>query len=202
MQFTPTGLEGSWLIEPAPHRDRRGTFTRTFCADAFRRHGLEAHFPQQSIAVTAKCGTLRGLHLQRSPHEEVKLVRCVAGAVYNVIVDLRAASRTFGAWRGYELTASNGHQIYVPKGFAQGCQSVTDDASVLYLISEPYVAEMQTGVRYDDPALAITWPLPVTEILERDRNWPGLERWPRVSRSGLRIGNYETGGIETVGSTA
>lgn len=200
MHFKPTGLDGAWLIQPTPHRDERGSFTRTFCVDEFQRHGLHTGFPQHSIAVTARRGTLRGLHLQVPPHEEIKLIRCVAGAVYSVIVDVRPGSATFGHWRGFELSLANGHELYVPKGFAVGCLSLADDAAVLYLISEPFVDGRQTGLRYNDPALAIDWPLPVASILARDRNWPSLKQFRSPSGANRRPRLHQPNGREPVGS--
>ncbi|MEZ5857063.1 MAG: dTDP-4-dehydrorhamnose 3,5-epimerase [Hyphomicrobiaceae bacterium] len=175
MIFKPLSLTGAWLIEPEPYRDDRGTFARTFCAEEFAANGLAITFPQHSLALTKARGTMRGMHFQRQPHAEIKLVRCVAGAVYDVIIDLRPKSATYGRWLGFELTQANGHQIYVPEGFAHGCQTLTDDASVQYLISKPYAPEAASGVRYNDPAFAITWPLPVTAISDRDAAWPLLK---------------------------
>lgn len=174
MHFRTTGLDGAWLIESTPHRDDRGSFARTFCTEEFAAHGLETHFPQHSVSVSKRCGTLRGLHYQSPPHDEVKLVRCIAGAIFDVIVDLRPASPTYRRWLGLELSAANGHQLYIPKGFAHGHQTLADEASVFYLISSPYVPAAAAGVRHDDPALAIQWPLPPSVISERDRTWPLL----------------------------
>lgn len=114
------------------------------------------------------------MHFQRTPHEEVKLVRCIAGAIYDVIVDLRPKQPTFLHWRGFELSAGNGHQLYVPRGFAHGFQTLVDEAAVQYLISTPYAPDAASGVRFDDPRLAIAWPLPVAVLSERDRSWPDI----------------------------
>jgi dTDP-4-dehydrorhamnose 3,5-epimerase len=174
MRFEALSLEGAWLVSPEPFVDARGSFARSFCRDEFRSNGLATDFPQHSLAQTRQQGTVRGLHFQRAPHTEVKLVRCVAGAMYDVIVDLRPQSPTYRKWVGVELSAANGRAIYVPKGFAHGCQTLTNDVTVLYLISEPYVPEAADGVRHDDPALGITWPLPVGQISDRDLSWPWL----------------------------
>jgi dTDP-4-dehydrorhamnose 3,5-epimerase len=174
MLFEALPLEGAWIVAPQPHSDERGSFTRTFCGLEFRAHGLNAEFVQHSIAQTYRKGTMRGLHFQREPHAEVKLVRCIAGAVYDVIVDLRPGSLTFLRWVGVELSAENGRAIYVPKGFAHGCQTLTDDVAVQYLISEPYAPEAAHGIRYDDPAIGARWPLPVSMISQRDQEWPPL----------------------------
>lgn len=174
MIFRPTGLPGAVLIEPEPVRDDRGSFMRAFCVDEFARNGLATTFPQHSISTTRRAGTVRGLHFQRPPHAEVKLVRCIAGAVHDVIVDLRQGSPTYARWQAFELTADNGHQLYVPEGFAHGHQTLTDDAALLYLISAPYAPEAADGVRFDDPRLSIFWPRPVSVISERDRAWPAL----------------------------
>jgi dTDP-4-dehydrorhamnose 3,5-epimerase len=174
MHFKPLALAGAWLIEPTPHGDERGAFARTFCTQEFAAHGLETAFAQHSQSTSHRRGTLRGVHFQLAPHEEVKVVRCTAGAIYDVIVDLRPASPTYKRWQGLELTAESGHQVYVPKGFAHGHMTLSDAAAVHYLISVPYAPGASAGVRYDDPALAIIWPLAPTVISERDRTWPLL----------------------------
>ncbi len=174
MIFKPLKLTGAWLIEPEPFKDERGTFSRTFCAQEFAKHGLVTDFPQHSFATTNKCGTVRGMHFQQAPHGEVKLVRCAAGAIYDVIVDLRPGSVTYRQWLGVELTQANGHQIYVPEGFAHGCQTLADNSSVQYLISTPYAPHAASGVRYNDPAIGVEWPLPVAALSARDEQWPDL----------------------------
>jgi dTDP-4-dehydrorhamnose 3,5-epimerase len=172
MQFCPAALNGAWLIELDPVQDERGFFARTFCAREFAAHGLETEFPQHSTSYSAVRGTVRGLHFQREPHSEAKLVRCLRGEIWDVIVDLRPDSPTFRRWEGVTLSAGNRRQIYVPKGFAHGFQTLTDEVEVSYLISAYYVPESASGVRFDDPVFAISWPLPVTVISDRDRSWP------------------------------
>ena len=174
MRFLETKLDGAWLIEPEPIRDSRGYFARTFCVRDFDERGLESRFVQHSRSFSATKGTLRGLHFQTPPHEEVKLVSCVSGAVYDVIVDMRPNSPTYRKWQGFELSADNKRQLYVPAGFAHGFQTLTDDAELNYLISAFYEPAASTGISYDDPALGVTWPLPVSVISDRDRSWGPL----------------------------
>lgn len=174
MRFLETSLDGVWLIEPEPIRDTRGYFARTFCMRDFEERGLESRFVQHSRSFSAKKGTLRGLHFQTAPHTEVKLVSCVAGAIYDVIVDLRPDSPTHLKWEGFELSADNKRQLYVPAGFAHGFQTLTDDAELNYLISAFYEPAASTGISYDDPALGVKWPLPVSVISDRDKSWQPL----------------------------
>ncbi len=174
MQFHRTMLGGVWIIHLEPARDSRGFFTRTFCVSEFGVYGLETSYPQHSISFSVRKGTLRGMHFQREPHSEAKLVRCVNGAIWDVIIDIRPDSPTYRQWQGFELSSRNGHQLYIPKGLAHGFQTLSDDVEVNYLISEPYAPHSATGIRYDDPAFAIKWPLPVTEISEKDLKWPNF----------------------------
>lgn len=171
MRFYPTKVHGAWLVHLEPVCDNRGYFARTFCVDEFAVHHLETSFPQHSFAHTAKKGTLRGMHFQREPHDEVKVVRCVRGSIWDVIIDIRPGSPTYLRWQEFELSSGNSHQLYVPAGFAHGYQTLCDDVEVNYLISTRYVPQSASGIRYDDPAFAITWPLPVTEISEKDLNY-------------------------------
>jgi dTDP-4-dehydrorhamnose 3,5-epimerase len=172
MRFSETELCGAWLIEPTPARDERGFFARTFCVKEFKEHGLATRFVQHNGSQSATRGTLRGMHFQRAPHSEVKVVTCLKGAIWDVIIDLRPQSPTYRQWRGFELTAANRRQLYVPKGFAHGFQTLCDDVEVGYLISAFYAPAAASGVRHDDPAFAIDWPLPVSAISEKDRTWP------------------------------
>jgi dTDP-4-dehydrorhamnose 3,5-epimerase len=168
--FTETGLPGAWLVEPEPIADERGFFARTFDADAFAERGMRAAFPQCSVSYNARAGTLRGLHFQAAPHAEAKLVRCTAGAIFDVIVDLREGSPTRGRWTGVELSAENRRALYVPEGFAHGFQTLADASEVLYQISAPYVPDAARGVRWDDTAFGITWPPAGARVMsERDR---------------------------------
>jgi dTDP-4-dehydrorhamnose 3,5-epimerase len=174
MKFTPTKFQGVFIIDLEPNEDSRGFFARTFCIREFENHGLVATFVQCSLSLTRKQGALRGLHYQRPPSTEVKLVRCTAGALYDVIVDLRPESATLHQHLGIELTAKNRRAVYVPGLFAHGFQTLESDTEVFYQISEYYTPEASTGVRYNDPRLGIRWPLPVTELSERDANLPLL----------------------------
>jgi dTDP-4-dehydrorhamnose 3,5-epimerase len=172
MRFEAIGLDGAWLIHPEPMKDDRGFFARTFCVNEFGDHGLETNFPQHSISCSLRKGTVRGMHFQKMPHEEVKLVRCLTGSIWDVIIDLRPASPTFRKWQGFELTGENGLQLYIPKGFAHGFQTLADDTRVNYLISEFHAPEAASGVRYNDPAFDVAWPLPAMVISEKDLRWP------------------------------
>lgn len=176
MRFTQTTLPGAWVIEPEAFRDERGSFARIFCAREFGEHGLESEFVQHSLSGNTHAGTLRGMHFQSAPHAEAKVVSCLKGAIYDVIVDLRPESPTFCRWEGFELTAENQQRLYVPKGFAHGFQTLLDDCQVLYLISAFYTPDAAGGVMYDDPAFGISWPLPVTTISGKDLRWPAFAR--------------------------
>ena len=174
MLFQPTNLKDAWLVLLEPAHDNRGFFARTFCVDEFAAHGLETSYPQHSISMSSRRGTVRGMHYQREPHSEVKLVRCLKGAIWDVIIDIRKDSSTYRRWQAFELSGSNNRQIYIPKGFAHGFQTLSDEVEVSYLISEPYVPESASGIRHDDPTFHIAWPLPVIAISERDLRWPNF----------------------------
>jgi len=176
MQFDPTMLRDAYLARLEPARDSRGFFARTFCVEEFADRGLETNYPQHSISFSARRGTLRGMHYQRDPHSEAKLVRCTKGAILDVIIDIRPDSPTYCRWQGFELSGANGHQLYIPKGFAHGFQTLSDDTEVNYLISAPYKPELACGIRYNDPAFGISWPLSVTEISEKDLEWPDFSK--------------------------
>ena len=180
MQFEPTGLDGAWLIRLDPMRDSRGFFARTFCVKEFGTRALETRFPQHSMSCSDQKGTLRGMHFQRAPHAEVKLLRCLSGSIWDVIIDLRPGSPTFRQWRGFELSGANQDQLYIPKGFAHGFQTLSDNAQVNYLISEFHAPVAASGIRYDDPSFGIVWPLPITAIADKDLNWPEFQ--PEVRR--------------------
>jgi len=176
MQFQLTDLKDARLVLLEPARDDRGFFARTFCVDEFSAHGLEISYPQHSISLSSRRGTVRGMHYQRTPHGEVKLVRCLKGAIWDVIIDIRKDSPTYCRWQAFELSGSNHRQLYIPKGFAHGFQTLSDDVVVNYLISEPYVPGAAGGIRHDDSVFNIAWPLPVSAISEKDRRWPDFER--------------------------
>jgi dTDP-4-dehydrorhamnose 3,5-epimerase len=174
MQFDRTIFPDAWLIRLEPARDGRGFFARTFCAEEFAAHRLATDFPQHSVSFSARMGTLRGMHYQSEPNSEVKVVRCIRGKIWDVIVDIRPASDTYGRWQGFELSDNNNHQLYIPKGFAHGFQTLGENVEVSYLISEPYVPGGARGIRHDDPDVGIAWPMPVTAISEKDTLWPEL----------------------------
>jgi dTDP-4-dehydrorhamnose 3,5-epimerase len=175
MIFTATGVEGVWVIEPERHEDERGFFARTWDAVEFQSRGLSADLSQCSVSYNCRRGTLRGLHYQEAPHAEVKLVRCTAGAIFDVAVDLRPDSPSFTRWFGAELTAENRTALYVPEGCAHGFLTLTDGAEVTYQISTPYVPNAGRGVRFDDPAFGVDWPGDVVVVNERDRSYPDFE---------------------------
>jgi len=177
MIFEPSHLSGAWLIQLEPRRDERGLFCRTWCDREFSAHSLNTCWPQANTTRTFRAGTIRGLHWQAEPHPEIKLVRCSAGAIWDVIVDIRPESPSFGRWAGFELTAENFRQVYVPAGFAHGFQALTDQAEVSYLMSEFYFPEQSRGCRWDDEQLNIRWPLPPENLSERDRHLP---RWSEL----------------------
>jgi dTDP-4-dehydrorhamnose 3,5-epimerase len=175
LRFLETALYGAFIIELEEQRDARGLFARTFCSREFEAHGLDPVVAQCNLSITFRRGTLRGMHYQAEPAGEAKLVRCVAGSIHDVMIDLRPNSPTFRQHVAAELSGENGRALYIPKGFAHGFQSLSDNAMVLYQMSECYSPELARGVRYNDPAFDIMWPLPVSEIAERDANWPLLE---------------------------
>lgn len=168
MQFLETPLAGAVLIKSESHSDERGSFYRSFCQQEFMAHGLPGVFVQCNISRNRLRGTLRGMHFQNAPKPEGKLVRCVRGAAYDVIIDLRPKSSTFCQWYGAELTESNADALYVPPGFAHGFITMADDTDILYQMTEFYAPELANGVRWNDPAFGIKWPLPVTTISDKD----------------------------------
>ena len=172
MNVLPTPLAGSYIIELSPFSDSRGWFARTYCKDEFLRIGHTKEWVQLNHSVTFKIGTIRGMHYQIMPYREVKMVRCIAGAVYDVIIDLREGSSTFLNSFGTELSAQNKKMLYIPEGFAHGFQTLTDDCELIYHHTELYTPGAEAGIKYDEPLVNIQWPLPVTEISERDKNHP------------------------------
>lgn len=175
MQFTRTRLEGVWIIDPSPHNDDRGRFMRAWCMRELEQHGIRFLPVQANMQFNPRRGTVRGLHLQIAPAVEAKLVRCTRGAVFDVAVDLRPESSSFGEWCSVELTAENGRMLYVTEGCAHGFQSLEDDTEVMYLTSAFYAPEACRGARFDDPAFGVRWPMPVTAISDQDRSWPLLQ---------------------------
>jgi dTDP-4-dehydrorhamnose 3,5-epimerase len=174
MHFTETPIRDLWIVEPERIEDHRGSFARTFCSDEFARRGLPHRFVQNSMSLSTRKHTLRGLHFQKHPHGETKIVSCVRGAIWDVAVDLRPGSPTYLAWVSTVLSQENGAQFLIPEGFAHGFLSLTDDVAVTYMISVPQAPGSAGGLRYDDPAIGIDWPAPPTVLSLRDANWPLL----------------------------
>jgi dTDP-4-dehydrorhamnose 3,5-epimerase len=181
MRFGPTSIPGVVLVEPELLEDERGFFARCFCAEEFAARGMDPRIVQCSVSFTQQRGAVRGLHYQRAPHGETKLVRCTAGGLWDVVVDLRPASSTFGRHYGVELSAANRRMLYVPEGVAHGFQTLIDGTEVFYQMSVPHAPDAAAGVRWDDPAFAINWPLAVTVISARDRSYPDFR--PEALRS-------------------
>jgi dTDP-4-dehydrorhamnose 3,5-epimerase len=171
MNFTETPLKGSFTIEPEPFTDSRGWFARTYCKNDFEKEiGHNKEWVQLNHSATFNKGTIRGMHYQLPPFSEIKLVRCIAGIVYDIIIDLRKESPTYLKWFGAELSAENKRMMYIPEGFAHGFQTLSDDCELIYHHSAFYVPNLESGIKYNDPSININWPLPVTEISQRDQN--------------------------------
>ena len=175
VKFTPLPLVGAHLIHLEKRGDDRGFFARFFCEEEFARQGLLAQFKQINNSLSVKQGTLRGMHYQLPPAAEVKVVRCIQGALFDVILDLRPHSPTFGKWCGETLSAVNRAMMYVPEGFAHGFVTLEPDTEVIYLVSAAYAPAAERGIRYDDPKFGIRWPVTPMELSEKDRKWPAYE---------------------------
>lgn len=175
MNLSPTELPGVFLVEPELLTDDRGAFARTFCVDEFASAGIDFEVVQANISFNKYSGTLRGMHFQQAPHAEAKVVRCTSGALYDVVVDLRPDSSTYCQWISAELNADNRKALFIPEGCAHGFQTLLDNTEVDYLMSGRYVPEAASGVRFDDPAFGIEWPLPVSSVSDRDRHWPDFD---------------------------
>lgn len=171
MIFTETKLPGAFIVELETRGDERGFFARAWCKKEFAEQGINLDWVQANLAHTKQGGTLRGLHYQIAPYEEAKLMRCIRGAIYDVIVDLRPGSPTYKQWLGVELTADNRKALYIPEGFAHGYQTLVDDTEVFYLVSQFYTPGSEQGIRYNDPAFGIEWPLEVQVISDKDKSW-------------------------------
>jgi dTDP-4-dehydrorhamnose 3,5-epimerase len=172
MKVTPAALSGAFILDLEPHADERGFFARSFCVDELAAAGLNPRVVQMNVSFNTRAGTLRGLHIQKDPHGETKIVRCTRGRIFDVIVDVRAGSPTRGRWCSLELDEENRRALYVPTGFAHGFQTLSDGAEVLYLMGSTYVKEAAGGFRYDDPAFGIAWPRPPAVISQRDLDYP------------------------------
>jgi dTDP-4-dehydrorhamnose 3,5-epimerase len=176
MIFTETALKGVFLIDPAPVRDERGMFVRTWCQREFEAHEIAATWVQSSVSVNTHRGTMRGLHYQVAPHEEVKLVRCTAGAIYDVVVDLRPSSVTFCRYVGVTLSAANRRAVCIPKNCAHGFLTLENNSEVTYSMSEFHMPDSARGFRWDDPTFKIEWPAPISVISQKDRAWPTFQK--------------------------
>lgn len=176
MIFTETKLKGAFIIDVEPREDERGFFARSWCADEFRRHGLNSRLVQCNISFNNKRGTLRGIHYQAAPFPEAKLVRCTMGAIYDVIIDLRADSPTFKQWISVELTAENRRALYIPEDFAHGFQTLIDHTEVFYQMSEFYHPECARGLRWDDLAFGIEWPFAPWIISQQDAGYADFSK--------------------------
>jgi dTDP-4-dehydrorhamnose 3,5-epimerase len=175
MIFTETELKGAYIIDLERREDDRGFFARTWCQNEFEAHGLVARIVQANTSYNKLKGTLRGMHYQRAPYAETKLVRAVRGAIVDVIVDLRPDSPTYKRWIGVELTADNRRALFVPEGFAHGFQTLEDNTDVSYQVSAFYTPGAEGGARYNDPSFDIQWPLPISVISDKDATWPDFE---------------------------
>jgi dTDP-4-dehydrorhamnose 3,5-epimerase len=176
MIFSEIALQGAYLLELEPAVDQRGSFARVFDRHLFIERGLIGDFVQNSISENQRGATLRGMHYQAAPAAEAKLVQCIRGALFDVIIDLRPESATYCRWFGVELSAANRRLLYVPKGFAHGFQTLLDDTAVYYMISEAYAPQYARGVRWNDPAFGIKWPFAEPIIAEKDRLLPDYKR--------------------------
>jgi dTDP-4-dehydrorhamnose 3,5-epimerase len=194
MQFTETKVSGAYQLDIELMADERGFFARAWCAREFAAHGAVNSLSQISLAFTHRRGTLRGLHFQAPPFEEAKLVRCVRGAAYVVALDLRPDSPTYLHWQGLELTADNRRALYVPPGCAQGYQTLVDQTELLYQMSQFYAPASARGVRYDDPAFGIEWPLDIAMLSKTDGSWPPYQ--PHASRHGSETAAAHRLGID------
>lgn len=172
MIFTELPLAGAFVIDLEPRRDDRGFFARAFCVKEFEQHGLETGIVQANLSQNERRGTVRGMHYQRAPHAEVKIVRCVSGAVFDAIIDLRPESPTHLRWTAVELTRDNRRMLYVPEGFAHGYQALEDDSEVLYLVTHFYSPEHEAAVRWNDPRFGIAWPIPDVILSPKDAAHP------------------------------
>lgn len=184
MIFVNTKLPGAYLIEIERLADHRGFFGRSWCQKEFENHGLTSEVVQANISFNKKMGTLRGMHYQVAPYEEAKLVRCTRGAIYDVMIDLRPGSETFRQWIGVELAANEYRMLYIPEGCAHGFQTLEDNSEVIYQVTQFYTPGAERGVRYDDPAFGIKWPVPVIIVSDKDKSWPDFFLQKRMEESG------------------
>ncbi|HTC46993.1 MAG TPA: dTDP-4-dehydrorhamnose 3,5-epimerase [Candidatus Aquilonibacter sp.] len=172
MRFTQIEIAGAKVIDPTPHEDDRGRFFRAWCTQEFAEQGINFEPVQANMGFSTRKGTVRGIHYQVAPALEAKLVRCTRGAMFDVVLDVRPDSKTYGKWYGVELTADNGRMLFLPEGCAHGYQTLEDRTEMYYMASHIYTPGSARGVRFDDPAFQILWPLAVSVISEQDSNWP------------------------------
>jgi dTDP-4-dehydrorhamnose 3,5-epimerase len=175
MIFEKTPLEGAWVISLDPIGDERGFFARAFCCREFEEHGLNPAVVQVNTSYNKDVGTLRGLHYQTDPAPETKMVRCIKGSLYDVIVDMRPESPTYRQYFGVELTPENGKMLYVPGNVAHGFLTLQPDTQIYYMVGEYYTPDCERGIRHDDPAIGIDWPGPIHIVSDKDKNWPLLD---------------------------
>jgi len=178
MKFSEASLPGVWIIDPQLREDERGFLARTYCENEFAAHKLNTYWPQCNLTLTRKRGMIRGLHYQAEPKPEIKLIRCAAGAVFDVLVDVRRSSPAFGRWEAFELTAQNRRLLYVPGGIAHGFQCLTDNCELFYQMSEFYVPDLARGLRWNDSQIGIRWPIDEAKLSERDQALPLLSSLP------------------------
>ena len=175
MKFHPTSLPGLWLIDLERREDERGFLARSFCEHEFAALGLNTRWPQCNLTLTKLRGAIRGMHFQAAPKPEIKLIRCAAGKIFDVVLDVRRDSPTFGKWEGFELSAQNHRQLYVPSGFAHGFQCLDDNSEVFYQMSEFFAPDLARGIRWDDPFFHVRWPQPPTLLSLKDRQFPDFD---------------------------
>ena len=190
MQFEETSLKGAYLIIPDPHIDERGLFARTWCQKEFKQHNLNPNIVQCNTSWNSNLGTLRGMHFQKSPNQEAKVVRCTSGSIFDVIIDLREDSPTYKQWEGFELDALNRNGLYIPEGLAHGFITLKDNSEVFYQMSHFYHPDSSAGVRWNDPAFEVSWPIEPLVISDKDADYPDLPpvfaspaRWPFSSKT-------------------
>ena len=175
MKFSELELKGAYLIEPELINDNRGFFARSFCIDEFQANNLEFEIKQSNLSFNKDKGTLRGMHFQQEPFAEAKLVKCISGSIYDIIVDLRKESQTYKQWLGMELSSINRKMLYIPKGFAHGFQTLEDNVEVFYQMFEKYAPGFSSGVKWNDVSLSIKWPIPISVISEKDKSYPDMD---------------------------
>jgi dTDP-4-dehydrorhamnose 3,5-epimerase len=176
MRFSNTNIAGAWVIDPSPHEDARGRFMRVWCAREFEDHGIHFVPVQANMGFSTRKGTVRGMHYQMKPALEAKMVRCTRGSIFDVVLDLRPGSSSYGEWHGVELSAENGRMLYVPEHCAHGYQTLEKNTEMYYMTSGFYTPDLASGVRFDDPVFSIQWPSVAAVVSEQDRHWQLVKR--------------------------